>query len=93
MTEKNPKKMKIFDYIFESSIRSSKTIINIMTELMVLAESIDSINQSLLNLTKVIQVHQNVLDDICKALEQASEAQKKSDYFPPQDIKKKDKPN
>jgi len=93
MTEKNPKKMKIFDYIFESSIKSSKTIINIMTELMILAESIDLINQSLLNLTKTIQVHQNVLDKICEALEQASEAQKKSDYFSSQDIKKKDKPN
>ncbi len=85
--------MKIFDYIFESSIRSSKTIVNIVNELMLLAESIDSINESLINLTKVIQVHQNVLDDICKAIEQASESQKKSSYFPSQDVKKKDKPN
>ena len=93
--KENPKtKMKIFDYIFESSIKSSKTIIGIVTELISLGNDIEKIRVSLISLSKVIQTHQKVLDDIVKALEQAAAGSKKSDItFPSKNDSKKDKPN
>ena len=92
--ERPKTKMKVFDYIFESSIKSSKTIIGIVTELVALGNDIEKIRVSLISLSKVIQTHQKVLDDIIKALEQTTPESKKSDItFPSINDSKKDKPN
>jgi hypothetical protein len=93
--KESPKmKTKLFDYIFESSIKSSKTIIGIVTELIEIANDIEKIRVSLISLSKVVQTHQKVLDDIIKALEHAAAGSKKSDItFPSINDPKKDKPN
>ena len=93
--KENPKtKMKLFDYIFESSIKSSKTIASIVTELIALANDVNSILTSLISLSKVIQVHQQTLDDIVKALELASSNSKNSEIVLSSKVDtKKDKPN
>ena len=93
--EKNPQKMKmsLFDYIFESSIKSSKIIIGITDELIRAIEDINELRTSLLSLSKVIQIHQVAIEDICKVLEQAAVAKKADITFPDLTDKKKDKPN
>jgi len=99
MTEKkNPKedrpKIKLFDYIVESSIKSSKTIQSIVAELILLTEDIRSLREAILSLSKVIQVHQSVIEDICLAFEQAAKQTKKDDItFPTIKDIKKDKLN
>jgi hypothetical protein len=93
--KENPKtKMKLFDYIFESSIKSSKTTASIVTELIALANDVNSLRTSLISLSKVIQIHQQTLDDIVKALELASSNSKKSEIVLSSKVDtKKDKPN
>lgn len=85
--------MKLFDYIFESSIKSSKTITSIVEEMVRIIEDINSIRLSLISLSKVIQMHQVAIEDLCKLVEQQSG--KKADLaFPSlKDFKKDDKPN
>lgn len=92
--EKENPKMKLFDYILESSIKSSKTIIDIVTELVKLSNEVNLIRTSLINLSKVVQIHQQTLDDIVTAVERASANTTKSDTIlsSKADIKK-DKPN
>ena len=85
-------KMKLFDYILESSIKSSKTIIEIVTELVNLANDVNNLRASLVALSKVIQIQQNALDDIYKIIEQ-SVAKKSEVGLPPLTSNKKDKPN
>lgn len=92
-TETPKTKMKIFDYIFESSIKSSKTIIGLATEIVTLFEEINDLRVSVINLAKVVQVHQNTLDDICNALEKAAAMKKDDIGFPSTNNTKKDKPN
>jgi len=95
--EKKPKeKKKLFDYIFESSIKSSKTILQIVNELILLTEDIRSLRDTILTLSKVIQVHQALIEDLCKAIEQiASQEKKPNSGFssPLTNDTKKDKPN
>jgi len=96
--EKNPKedrpKIKLFDYIVESSIKSSKTIQSIVAELILLTEDIRSLRETILSLSKVIQAHQSVIEDICLAFEQAAKQTKKDDItFPTIKDVKKDKLN
>ena len=95
--ESQKTRMKLFDYIFESSIKSSKTIIGIVNELVALADDINSLRLSLISLSKVIQTHQQVLNDLCAAIEAAAvDVQKKesSVSFPSiNNDGKKDKPN
>lgn len=86
-------KMKLFDYIFESSIKSSKTIINIVNELLALAEDVNELRTSLVALSKVIQIQQNTLSEIYKIMEQVSAAKKNDIVLPPLTSEKKDKPN
>lgn len=87
-------KMKLFDYIFESSIKSSKTIQSIVGELVLLTEDIRSLRDTILSLSKVIQVHQSIIEDICLAFEQAAKQAKKDDIsFPEIKEIKKDKLN
>jgi hypothetical protein len=87
-------KIKLFDYIFESSIKSSKTIQGIVAELILLAEDIRSLHETMLALSKVIQVHQGIIEDICIAFEHAAKQAKKDEILLPT-IKdsKKDKLN
>jgi hypothetical protein len=94
--ENKPKeKMKLFDYIFESSIKSSKTILQIVNELILLTDDIRSIRDTLLTLSKVIQVHQVMIEDMRKAIEQIAVQDKKSNNLSLTLTKdpKKDKPN
>lgn len=86
-------KMKLFDYIFESSIKSSKTIIGIVTELIALADDVNNLRTSLLALSKVIQIQQSTLDEIYRIMEQATTAKKNDIVLPPLASEKKDKPN
>lgn len=94
--ENKPKeKMKLFDYIFESSIKSSKTILQIVNELLLLTEDIRSIRDTLLTLSKLMQVHQAMIEDMCKAIEQIASQDKKPNNLSLTLTKdpKKDKPN
>lgn len=93
--KENPKtKMKLFDYIFESSIKSSKTISNIVTELIAVASDVNSLRVLLINLSKIIQIHQQTLDDITKAIEITSSNNKKNEVVLSSKVDtKKDKPN
>jgi len=95
--EKKPKeKTKLFDYIFESSIKSSKTISQIVNELILLAEDICSLRDTILTLSKAIQVHQALIEDVCKAIEQIATQEKKQNSgfsLPLTNDTKKDKPN
>ncbi len=92
---KSKEKMKLFDYIFESSIKSSKTILQIVNELILLTDDIRSIRDTLLTLSKVLQVHQTMIEDMCKAIEQIAAQDKKSNNLSLTLTKdpKKDKPN
>ena len=93
--KENPKtKMKLFDYIFESSIKSSKTISSIVTELIAVASDVNSLRVLLINLSKIIQIHQQALDDITKAIEITSSNNKKNEVVLSSKVDtKKDKPN
>lgn len=93
--KENPKtKMKLFDYIFESSIKSSKTISSIVTELIAVASDVNSLRTLLINLSKIIQIHQQTLDDITKAIEITSSNNKKNEVVLSSKVDtKKDKPN
>lgn len=86
-------KMKLFDYILESSIKSSKTIIGIVTELIALADDVNNLRASLVALSKVIQIQQNTIDEIYKFVEQAAMAKKNDIVLPPTSSEKKGKPN
>lgn len=86
-------KMKLFDYILESSIKSSKTIVGIVTELITLADEMNNLRASLVALSKVIQIQQNTIDEIYKFIEQAALAKKNDIVLPPMPSEKKDKPN
>lgn len=85
-------KTKLFDYIFESSIKSSKTIIDIINSLVVVVEDINTLRLTLVNLSKIIQIHQDAIEDICKTLEQVASSKKQNVFVDLKD-KKKDKPN
>jgi hypothetical protein len=77
--ENKPKeKIKLFDYIFESSIKSSLTILQIVNELILLTENLRSIRDTLLTLSKVLQIHQTMIEDMRKAIEQIAAQDKKS---------------
>jgi hypothetical protein len=92
--EKPKIKIKLFDYIFESSIKSSKTISSIVTELIAMANDVNSLRISIINLSKVIQIHQQALDDITKAIEITSSNNKKNEIVLSSKVDtKKDKPN
>ncbi|NBP04061.1 MAG: hypothetical protein EBU90_29005 [Proteobacteria bacterium] len=98
--ETSKPKMKLFDYIFESSIKSSKTILNIVNELILLSQDVRSLRDTILTLSKVLQTHQAIIEDICKVLESAAEhvekqEQKLENSFSVSLTKdpKKDKPN
>ena len=84
--------MKLFDYILESSIKSSKTIASIVTELIGLADDVNSLRVSLIALSKVIQTQQNAIEDIHKFIEQVS-SRKIDIVLPPLKQDKKNKPN
>jgi len=87
-------KMKLFDYIFESSIKSSKTIIDIVNSLVTIVEDINLLRISVVNLSKIIQIHQDAIEDICRVLEQsATNTKKGEDIFVNAKDTKKDKPN
>lgn len=92
--KENPKtKMKIFDYIFESSIKSSRTIIGIVNEIITLADDATSLRLSIINLSNVLQHHQQILDDISKLIEQIAKDKKNVTTNPFVPDTKKDKPN
>jgi hypothetical protein len=92
--EKPKIKIKLFDYIFESSIKSSKTISSIVTELIAVANDVNSLRILLINLSKIVQIHQQALDDITKAIEITSSNNKKNEIVLSSKVDtKKDKPN
>jgi len=93
--ETTKKKTGLFDYILESSIKSSKTVVGIVNELITIAEEVNSLRINLLNLSKIIQIHQVAIEDICKLLEQHTVSKKGDLIFPSIDSlnKKDDKPN
>ena len=91
--EKENPKMKIFDYIFESSIKSSRTIIGIVNEIIALADDVNSLRLSIINLSTVLQHHQQALDDISKLIEQTANDKKNVTIHSVVPNTKKDKPN
>jgi len=95
--EKKPKKkIRLFDYIFESSIKSSKTIFQIVNELTLLTKNIHSLRDTILTLSNVIQVHQILIEELCKTIEQIVTQEKKPNSgfsLPLTNDTKKDKPN
>ena len=92
-TDQPKTKMKLFDYILESSIKSSKTIIGIVNELIILADDVNNLRASLVALSKVIQMQQNTIDEIYKFIEHSAAAKKNDITLPPMPSEKKDKPN
>lgn len=93
--EKKKTKSGLFDYIFESSIKSSKTVAYIVDELLFLSKEINSIRIAMVELSKVIQIHQTAIQDIYKLMEQTAKASKKNNDVAifPIDNKKENKPN
>lgn len=86
--------MKIFETIVEKTIKSSKTIVGLATDIISIAQEIKTIKEAITNVSKVVQFQQAAINEIYDAIN-AEQASLKKIEFNSYDKKssKKEKPN
>lgn len=56
--------MNLFEIIVEASLKSSKTVNNVVTGMTKLVEEIKAIKSTLINLSNVVQIQQYAIDEL-----------------------------
>lgn len=90
--ESEKKKMSLFEEIINVAIGSSRTMSNVVKEMLILSNEIKSIKDSLSTLTKAIQVHQIAISELMENLTQDSINENFEDIGQIKNARK-DKPN
>jgi len=84
--------MSLFEEIINVAIGSSRTMSNVVKEMLILSNEIKSIKDSLSTLTKAIQVHQIAISELMENLTQDSINENFEDIGQIKNARK-DKPN
>ena len=79
----------LFELLVERAISSSKTMVGVAKEILIIAEDVKAIKESLVTFAKAIQLQQMAID----TLMDQNEVTKQFDLAITKSVEKKEKPN